>query len=174
MKAIISFSKKSGAYCWNKVIKRKFYDLVETWPTENMHEDIGLMPQIIYHTKTITFIEKPLYHYRCSSTSSMSINYNKNVVKRTQSKANHLILINFLEKHKLINSFHKQYQQLISRCAYNAAFFDKSSIVKELPVYRSIWRIPLFWNFDVSIRRQLQSRLVISYYFIKNRLSFFQ
>ena len=91
-----------------------------------------------------------------------------------QSKENMQIVIRFMEKNNLTKILRKQYQQLISRCAYNAAFFDKKSIPLELPLYASLWKFPIFFNFDVSIRRQLQSRIVIMYYHIKHWLSFAQ
>lgn len=165
---ILSFNPSSGAFCWNKVVKRSLYDMVHVWPIYNMHEDIALMPQVLCHAESIEFIELPLYHYRNSSTSSMSLDYLKSKEKRKQSKANQLIIIRYLERERLTKVLQLQYKQLIARCAYNAAFFDKESIVSEYSVYRSLWHEPLFWNFDVSIRRQLQSRIVILFYRFKN------
>jgi len=165
-KAIMSFSPTSGAYCWNKVIKRSLYKNVEEWPIQNMHEDVALMPQIILQSHTLAFINSPLYHYRVSSSSSMSLDFQKNKEKKIQSQANQLILINFLEEQHRVEEFKRQYQQLISRCTYIAAFFNHSSIDKMH--YKSIWKFPIFLNFDVSIRRQLQSRIVILFRLILN------
>jgi glycosyltransferase involved in cell wall biosynthesis len=160
-KAIMSFSPTSGGYCWNKVIKRSLYQRVEEWPTQNMHEDIALMSQIILQAKTMAFIESPLYHYRVTSAASMSIDFQKNKEKKIQSYSNQLILIDFLRRHHLVTEFKYQYQQLIVRCAYIAVFFDKSLIEKG-PYYNALWKYPLFFNFDVSLRKQIQSRIVIA------------
>lgn len=167
-KAIMSFFPTSVAFCWNKVIKRSLYNLVAEWPVQNMHEDVALTPQIILQSHTLAFIDSPLYHYRVSSSSSMSIDFSKNKEKKIQSQINQLILIRFLEKQHRVEEFKRQYQQLISRCAYIAAFFNRSSIDKDIH-YKSIWKYPIYLNFDVSIRRQLQSRIVIFLYYLTHR-----
>jgi glycosyltransferase involved in cell wall biosynthesis len=168
---ILSFSPLSGGYCWNKVIKRSLYKKVYKWPTLNMHEDVALMPQVLYHAKTIKFIERPLYHYRCSSTSSMSTDFRVNKKKRTESKNNQLIVIDFMKHVGLDKVLSLQYKQLIARCAYDAAFYDQESITSDYLLYKSLWHETLFWNFDVSIRRQLQSRFVILLYGFRNWLT---
>ena len=126
-----------------------------------MHEDIALMPQIIIQSKSLAFIKKPLYCYRSSSLSSMSTDFQKNKEKKIESQENQFILIHFLEKQHKISEFKCQYQKLISRCAYIAVFFNPSSIEKYYH-FKSLWNIPLFPNFDVSIRKQIQSRITIS------------
>ncbi len=168
-KAMMSFSPRSGAYCWNKVIKRSLYQKVTEWPVCNMHEDVALMPQIIIQSQSLAFINTPLYHYRLSSSSSMSTDFGKNREKKIQSQSNQFILVHFLEKQHIVPEFRRQYQQMISRCAYIAVFFYPSSI-ERYPQFRSIWSIPLFFHFDVSIRKQIQSRIVISFHLLRSLL----
>ena len=165
-KAIMSYSSNSGAFCWNKVIKRYLYQNVAVWPVQNMHEDVALMPQVILQSHTLAFVETPLYHYRVSSSSSMSLDFNKNKEKKVQSQTNQLILINFLENQHRVEEFKRQYQQLISRCAYIEVFFNWQSVEKDHH-YKQLWKIPVFFHFDVSIRKQIQSRIVLSCYYLR-------
>lgn len=162
-KAIMDFSSTSGAYCWNKVIKRTLYEKVKEWPIQNMHEDVALMPQIIIQSHSLAFINTPLYHYRVSSSSSMSMDFQKNKEKKIQSQINQLILVRFLEKLHNSSDFLRQYQKLISRCAYIAVFFNPSSIGEDYH-YKFLWKYPLFFHFDVSLRKQIQSRIIICLY----------
>jgi glycosyltransferase involved in cell wall biosynthesis len=169
-KAIMSFSPLSSAFCWNKVIKRELYNKVFEWPVQNMHEDMALMPQIIIQSQTLVSIDSPLYYYRVSSSSSMSLDLKRNKEKKIQSLKNQLLLINFLEKLQVVNTFKLQYQQLISRCAYIEVFFNWQSI----PInnyYKSLWKYPIFLHFDVSVRKQIQSRAILSLYYLRIKYS---
>ena len=164
MEAIMSFMPNSGAYCWNKVARRSLYKHVEEWPIQNMHEDIALMPQILQHAQSLEFIETPLYHYRSNSSTSMSQDFSKNKKKKCESKNNQLILLHFLQRHHLTTIFSKPYHQMVVRCAYIAAFFDRSSILTDLDYHKELLHCPLYKHFDVSLRRQIQSRLIIYAY----------
>ena len=161
IKDMIAFSSNSPAYCWNKVAKRELYHNVKEWPSESMHEDVALMPQIVFEAESLSFIDEPLYYYRRTSTSSMSLNFQKSKEKRRQSKENQLLLLRFLERKHLKEIYLRQYRQLVIRCAYITAFFNCYNTKRDFNYIPVLWKYPLYWNFDVSIRRQLQSRLTI-------------
>ena len=168
MQDIMDFSPNAPAYCWNKVVKRSLFNQITEWPVESMHEDVALLPQVIYAAHSLKLIEAPLYYYRRSNESSMSADYWKSKEKRRQSKENQLVLIRFLEKFQLQNIFKTQYRKLVIRCAYITTFFncyDSENDFNYIPV---LWKLPIYRNFDVSIRRQLQSRFIIYLkYFLK-------
>lgn len=58
-----------GAYLWNKVINRKFWE--EKWFDESYRllTDFDILPQVLKNVRTIQTLNKPLYRYRYEPNS---------------------------------------------------------------------------------------------------------
>lgn len=57
---------------WNKLIHRSLYEsITPLWQDGvNMWEDVSIIPRLIYFAKKISYVNKPLYFYNQTNTSS--------------------------------------------------------------------------------------------------------
>lgn len=85
------YNYRAYGYVWNKCVNRRLYQENDiTFPPYGMHEDICLMTQLIYSSKSISHLKEPLYHYR--RTNPFSISAANHIKRRTDSAMNMLDL----------------------------------------------------------------------------------
>lgn len=167
---MMSHSPGAPAYCWDKVVRRSLFATVVEWPVWSMHEDMGLMPQVVYAARSLCFIDEALYNYRCDSSSSMSQDFGVNRERRRQSMENQLLLIRFIERNGLQSALRRPYQQLIVRCAYLAVYFCTPDEQPDYDFAAALCHCPYFFGIDVSPRRQLVTRLTLRWRQWRHRL----
>jgi glycosyltransferase involved in cell wall biosynthesis len=70
---------------WNKMFKREIMTLnrLEIQNGINYGEDLSIVPQLIYHSKTFAFVEKPLYHYIHYNTNSSTREFSTENLNQT-------------------------------------------------------------------------------------------
>lgn len=63
---------------WGKLFTADlFSDNLDTMPVEGLNhgEDYATVPRLLYHAKTIVFLDKPIYNYRLANTLSYTSNF---------------------------------------------------------------------------------------------------
>jgi Glycosyltransferases, probably involved in cell wall biogenesis len=62
-------TQKIAPSVWNKLVRRQLYDDIVYYPKDGMGEDIVLTVQLIWYSKSITYINKPFYKYFVNNQS---------------------------------------------------------------------------------------------------------
>lgn len=50
-------------YCWQKIVKKEVYDKVSKFPDGQIFEDIYVVPQLLFETKSFYYLPEMLIHY---------------------------------------------------------------------------------------------------------------
>jgi glycosyltransferase involved in cell wall biosynthesis len=95
---LIKICFKAQPAFWNKMIRRKIIveNDIRILPGINYGEDLSVVPQIIYHSKQFSLVQKPLYHYVQYNTDSYTSKFTEKSLKDTLEVIN--ILQAFFEK----------------------------------------------------------------------------
>ncbi len=90
---------------WNKMFKRELLitNKLEIQDGINYGEDLSIVPQLIYYSKTFAFVEKPLYHYVHYNINSLTRKFTKDTLNQTLRV---LTTLNdfFMDKHEYLES----------------------------------------------------------------------
>ncbi|MBP3206812.1 MAG: glycosyltransferase family 2 protein [Campylobacter sp.] len=106
-----SFAYKANYmnYFWNKLVKKDLYKIEYFLPIRiTMTEDLFTMFKLFFDAKKISQINKPLYYYNQTNTSSIMKNYKLSYVEDKIFVTNSII--EFLKK----NNAEKEYANLIN------------------------------------------------------------
>jgi hypothetical protein len=60
---------------WNKIFRRKFFNS-DMFPINLIHEDIAIIPRLIYYARKVVITKEPLYNYYQSPESITRCKYN--------------------------------------------------------------------------------------------------
>lgn len=128
----------SGAYVWNKLIRRSLFRQELFYPTIGMHEDMVLLCQVFMYGGTCVLVPKPLYHYRRDRKTSIS---NEQKADRDVASArNFLQLMVFWQGRK--SPIDRFLPYLYAYCGWKAISFDPS-LFREFPFLREeVMRAP--------------------------------
>ena len=124
------FNYKAHGYCWNKCTKRSVYlDNCIYIPKYGMHEDIFLMSQVIWYSKSIVHMKDAfLYHYRRDNPGSISVSATRN--RRRDSAMNMMDLYSRYRDNIADSPLQTSYSEILFRTAwlsmrYGFGFFEK-------------------------------------------------
>jgi len=93
---------------WNKMFARTLYDKGIEKPLGNMGEDLVLCIQLFFFSSKISYIEKPLYHHFYNPTSISNTRSKEKALEYFVSSTDNVdLVVNFLEKHGVVNEYEK-------------------------------------------------------------------
>lgn len=94
-------SEKIHSAVWNKLVKKNLYDNEIMYPAHNLREDLALMVQLVYFSKSIGYINKPYYHYflNTESITQKKLSVEQAVRRSMQSIRNCELMDAFLINH---------------------------------------------------------------------------
>lgn len=122
------YNYKAYGYVWNKCVKTKVYKENEVYfPLYAMHEDIYLMSQLIFYSKSITHLKSALYHYRRNISTSIT---RQNKKKRRQASV--LNMLDLYERFKKKGIEGSPVEPMLGDIFYAAAW---NSILFDLGLY---------------------------------------
>ena len=146
----------------DKIIRRTLFDNNILWPTSHMFEDRVIVTQVMFYAKSIGYIDKVLYFYYQNPISvTHGCDKNKIVQRFEQKKVNLEIMIDFLTKQRLSNTYKKEIVGL-----KNEVLAELCPLVNDKEIY-NIWRTTYP---DISFFDLLGVRTKIKYILVYFRI----
>ena len=124
------FLFRAHGYAVNKFARRGCYRKDLFYPTLNMHEDVVLMGQLLFHCNKVALLPEALYHYRRDNAASET--RQARAVRRAASARNFLDLYEAYERRMPGSPVEPVAGRILRRCAWIALRWDHS-LVKERP-----------------------------------------
>ena len=140
---------------WNKLIKRTLYEEKLIHPTQNMGEDLVLIIQLIFRSKRIGHINKPLYHYYSNPNSISKEKSEEATIKKWKAINENIQLIEKILKNSGIGD--KYSKELIALKENSRKHILKPLIYKSK--IRSIW-INSFPEINLSKSNSIKNNIL--------------
>lgn len=139
------FNHESYACVWNKCVRRTVYDNHKIYYARYSYsEDAYLMTQVISYSKSITYLNAELYHYRKDNQSSLS--HQKRKIRRLEYS------LNFLD--------------LYEKFRYDASGDNPVSLIADMIILKSGWH-SIIYNLGLFVRVPYLAEMIC-----KSELSF--
>lgn len=150
----------SHGYMCNKLMKRELYENEIFFPRFNMHEDIILTCQLLFHANTLVLIKEALYNYRRDNPDSAS--RVKTSVRRVQSARNFLDLYEYW-KGRDDSPVKNLEADLILRSAWIAFSIDRSIFTDYPFLEAAALSLPLMAGRKVLVLQQIILKLWLKF-----------
>lgn len=141
-------SEKIHGAVWNKLVKKNLYDNEIIYPICNLREDLALIVQLVYYSKSIGYINKPYYHYfhNIGSITQQKLSVEKSIERGLQAIRNCELMENFLSSKSCKHEYESELTNMKLRLKIGVAFLTKtregreqwSQIFPELSIRKSI------------------------------------
>lgn len=128
-RVLINLDKAHG-YVVNKFARRSCYREDLFYPKGNMHEDMVLMGQLLFHCKKVVLLPEALYHYRRNNSASETRQARK--VRRAASARNFLDLYEAYLGRMAGSPVEPVQRHILRRCLWIGIRWDRS-LLKERP-----------------------------------------
>ena len=128
-RVLINLDKAFG-YVVNKFARRSCYREDLFYPKGNMHEDMVLMGQLLFHCKKVVLLPEALYHYRRNNSASETRQARK--VRRAASARNFLDLYEAYRGRMAGSPVEPVQRHILRRCLWIGIRWDRS-LLKERP-----------------------------------------
>lgn len=145
----------SGAL-WNKMIRRHLLDYIK-YPNGNMGEDMTIILQCLYFSKSISTVEKPLYSYYVNDDSiSNTISENGIVNRFLESKKNTNLLIDFFKNNGILEIYEREIDVLLynKKCALKPLLKKYKYYKMWKDAYKEVNR-KIFFNSGIPFRKRI-------------------
>ena len=127
MRSILNETVHSAV--WNKLIKASIYQNDIIYPKDNLREDLALLPQLLYFSNRIGYINEPLYYYffNPNSITDCIRTYEKTMFLFNQSVNNYFLLENFLKVNKILCMYMKEMHSMQIRIKISGSSITDNS-----------------------------------------------
>lgn len=118
MRSILNETVHSAV--WNKLVKASVYQNDIIYPKDNLREDLALLPQLLYFSNRIGYINEPLYYYFFNPNSIINQKYDFFGLKSRvqQAENNYMLLESFFRQHNIDFKFRKNLRNMQYRIKY--------------------------------------------------------
>ena len=118
------FTFRTHGYLVNKFARRSCYRPDLFYPRINMHEDMVLAGQVLFHCATVALLPEPLYHYRRNNPGSDT--RQKRQRRRALSARNFLDLYEFYREKMEGSPLEAVQGKVLDRCVWIGLRWDRS------------------------------------------------
>lgn len=154
------FIYKARGYVWNKCVRRSLYeDNHILFPLHGMHEDICLNSQLIWFSRSISYLKEPLYHYRKDNPTSITAKKKRR--RREESTRNMLDLLAFFLKDLENSPVRDAYGRIVFRAAWVSLKYGLDYFSEYPFLAGSVKEIPVSSNHKVPLWRQVFLKLYV-------------
>ena len=118
MRSILNETVHSAV--WNKLVKASVYQNDIIYPKDNLREDLALLPQLLYFSNRIGYINEPLYYYffNPNSITNKKNDLSSLKLKAQQTLNNYMILESFFRQHDVASEFGEELKNMRYRIKY--------------------------------------------------------
>ena len=124
------FCFRAHGYVVNKFARRSCYREDLFYPKGNMHEDMVLMGQLLFHCRKVVLLPEALYHYRRDNLASETRQARS--LRRAASARNFLDLYESYRDRMAGSPVEPVQNQILHRCAWIGIRWDRA-LLKERP-----------------------------------------
>jgi glycosyltransferase involved in cell wall biosynthesis len=156
IKDFISF--KLHPSVWNKLVKRNIYEKV-VFPFHSVAEDQIIIPQIIFYSEKIGYINKAFYHY-CFNSSSLTYNIKTKEDRKNDRLKNWYLLIDFL-KNKYgdhIIQFEPELSDRINLVRISYLLFNKS---RDIDMFLKLYPYSNNFIFNKTSNLSIMNKIIL-------------